>query len=199
MYTYLALGDSYTIGEQVAPEENFPHQFSKLMSGHYGIPFADPRIIAVTGWTTDELAAAIEAEKITETYDFVTLLIGVNNQYRGRNLEEYKAEFTTLLQQAILFANGRSSHVCVLSIPDWGVTPFAEGRDRASIAEQIDAFNNANKAIAGNHRCLYLDITESTRQHGTDLAYLTPDKLHYAGKEYALWAAALAEKVQPVL
>jgi lysophospholipase L1-like esterase len=195
MLTYLALGDSYTIGEQVEAEENFPHQAATILKNQYHLSVASPKIIAVTGWTTDELNAAIKAEHIKDTFDIVTLLIGVNNQYRGRDLENYETEFKDLLNQAIVFANGRVSHVFVLSIPDWGVTPFAEGRDKAEIAKQIDAYNDVNKKVTTILACNYIEITESTRTNGLDESYLTPDKLHYAAKEYKIWAERLAKSI----
>lgn len=195
MYTYLAIGDSYTIGEQVPAEGNFPNQTVTLLHDA-GISVASPKIIAVTGWTTDELKAGIEQEKLSGTYSFVTLLIGVNNQYRGRSVENFKEEFTELLQQAIAFANGDENKVFVLSIPDWGVTPFAEGRDRRQIAKEIDAYNQAKEDIVKAHNCHWLNITPSTRANGTDEDYLVADKLHYAAKEYALWAKQLAEMVK---
>lgn len=198
MHTYLALGDSYTIGEQVAPELNFPNQ-TVTMLNKLGLSVAAPKIIAVTGWTTDELVAAIKEENLTGTYTFVTLLIGVNNQYRGRSVDNYKEEYTALLQQAIAFAGGRADRVFVLSIPDWGVTPFAEGRDTKQIAKDIDAYNAAKEAITKAHKCHWLNITESTRQHGTDESYLVEDKLHYSGKEYAVWAEGLVEMVKEEL
>lgn len=195
MYKYLALGDSYTIGEQVATELNFPYQTVSLLNGQ-GISVAPPKIIAVTGWTTDELAAGINAENPKGPYDFVTLLIGVNNQYRGRSIENYREEYTALLKQAIEFAGGNAKRVFVLSIPDWGVTPFAEGRDREQIAKDIDAYNAAKKDITLAYNCHWLEITESTREHGTDESYLVEDKLHYSGKEYAVWAERLAPMVK---
>lgn len=198
MYTYLALGDSYTIGEQVEAKDNFPHQTAALLN-KAGLDVADPKIIAVTGWTTDELAAAIEQENLTGTYSFVTLLIGVNNQYRGRSVDNYKEEYTKLLEQAIVFAGGHPDKVFVLSIPDWGVTPFAEGRDRAQIAKDIDAYNKAKEEITKTYKCHWLEITESTREHGTDETYLVEDKLHYSGKEYAVWAEQLAKMVETEL
>lgn len=198
MYTYLALGDSYTIGEQVPMEENFPHQTVRLLK-EQRMDVADPVIIAVTGWTTDELAAAIREQNLHETFSFVTLLIGVNNQYRGRELDNYKEEFTNLLNQAIVFANGHARQVFVLSIPDWGVTPFAEGRDRAQIARELDAYNAANKEIALAHKCNYVEITDSTRKNGTDPAFLVADGLHPSGKEYAVWAERLAPEVVKAL
>lgn len=193
--TYLALGDSYTIGEQVIAEENFPHQAVAILKDEYNIDVAAPKIIAVTGWTTDELNAAIKAKNIHDTFDIVTLLIGVNNQYRGRDLENYASEFTDLLNQAIVFANGRTSHVFVLSIPDWGVTPFAEGKDRNEIAQKIDAYNKINERISLDHSCNYIEITENSRSNGLDESYLTPDKLHYAAKEYKIWAEKLAKLI----
>lgn len=198
MYTYLALGDSYTIGEQVEAKDNFPHQVTAILN-KAGLDVAPPKIIAVTGWTTDELAAAISQENIQDTFSFVTLLIGVNNQYRGRSLENYQDEYKQLLEQAIGFAGGDTDKVFVLSIPDWGVTPFAEGRDREQIAKEIDAYNTIKEAMTKAHKCHWLEITESTREHGTDESYLVGDKLHYSGKEYAIWAQRLAPMIENAL
>ena len=198
MYTYLALGDSYTIGEQVPMAENFPHQTVALLKNAH-IEVAAPVIIATTGWTTDELAQAIREHSLQETFSFVTLLIGVNNQYRGRDVTNYKTEFVQLLDQAIQFANGKNEHVFVLSIPDWGVTPFAEGKDRNQIAQEIDAYNTANKTITEGHNCHYIEITESTREHGNKKEYLAEDGLHPSGEEYAIWAGRLAPIIEKVL
>ncbi|MBS1780759.1 MAG: SGNH/GDSL hydrolase family protein [Bacteroidetes bacterium] len=197
-YTYLALGDSYTIGEQVPLHENFPFQTTALLKKQ-GLQVADPVIIATTGWTTDELAAAIRERNLRETFSFVTLLIGVNNQYRGRDLENYKQEYAQLLDQAIRFANGHTQNVFVLSTPDWGVTPFAEGKDRQKIAEEIDAYNAAEKEITEAHKCHYIYITDSTRKNGTSPEYLAEDGLHPSGKEYHIWAERLAAEVVKVL
>jgi lysophospholipase L1-like esterase len=160
---------------------------------------ADPVIVAKTGWTTDELAMALREEGIKETFSFVTLLIGVNNQYRGRALDNYKEEFTQLLDQAIVFANGHTQNVFVLSIPDWGVTPFAHDRDAQKIAEEIDGYNKANKDISLAHRCNYLDITDSTRKNGANSDFLAADGLHPSAKEYQIWAKRLAPLVEKVL
>ena len=198
MYTYLALGDSYTIGEQVPMEENFPYQAAKLLRKEK-VEVADPVIVAKTGWTTDELAMAVREEGIKETFSFVTLLIGVNNQYRGRDLDNYKQEFTQLLDQAIVFANGHTQNVFVLSIPDWGVTPFAHDRDRGKVAQEIDAYNAANKEITLAHKCHYIDITDNTRTNGAKADYLAEDGLHPSGKEYAIWAERLVPEVMKAL
>lgn len=190
-YTYLALGDSYTIGEMVQPQENFPNQVA-LMMANKSADLSLERIIARTGWTTDELEAGIVASNTNKplppSYDFVSLLIGVNNQYRGRTVENYKPEFEELLRKAIKYAGNKADHVVVLSIPDWGVTPFAAGRDREQIAREIDAYNAANKQIAEQYKVHYIDITPWTRESATDNSLLAADGLHPSGKEYKRWA-----------
>jgi lysophospholipase L1-like esterase len=193
-YSYLALGDSYTIGEQVLPAENFPNQTVSLLKDI--IP--TPKIIATTGWTTDELNTAIDAANISTSFDIVSLLIGVNNQYRGRTVENFEIEFEQLLQRAIQFTNNKPNHVFVLSIPDWGVTAFAEGRDRKKIAEEIDAYNNVCKITAAKLNTNYIDITASQRADGNKEEFLAEDKLHPSGKEYAKWANKLAQQIKTV-
>ena len=146
-----------------------------------------------------ELAASIREHNIRETFSFVTLLIGVNNQYRGRSIENYKQEFLALLNQSIAFAANKAGHVIVLSIPDWGVTPFADGRDRQKVAKEIDEFNAACKEIALANKCQYIEITESTRHNGQNAEYIVADKLHPSAKEYAIWAERLAGVVAKTL
>jgi len=199
-YCYLALGDSYTIGEQVLPGDNFPNQTVNLLNKNIGggYKFIDPEIIATTGWTTDELNAAIDAANISKTYDIVSLLIGVNNQYRGRPVNNFEIEFEQLLRRAIGFANNNPSHVFVLSIPDWGVTPFAEGRDRRTIAAEIDAYNDVCKSIAKKFQTNYIDITAAQRVDGNKEAFLAEDQLHPSGKEYQKWTMQLAARVKNV-
>lgn len=191
-HTYLALGDSYTIGEGVAIYESFPYQVVQLLrkAGH---SFHSPEIIAKTGWTTDELLNGIAKTSFQEKYDFATLLIGVNNQYRGRSIEEYAEQFEELLKKA----TGLAQHVIVLSIPDWGATPFAAGRDRKKIAEDIDAFNMVNEQLAGKYKAYYIDITPSTRNPNDTL--LAADKLHPSGKEYYRWAQEVAAIINKLL
>jgi len=193
-YSYLALGDSYTIGEQVLPEENFPNQTAQLLKDKITVP----EIIAATGWTTDELDATINAANISKVYDIVSLLIGVNNQYRGRSLKNFEIEFEHLLQRAIQLTYNKPNHIFVLSIPDWGVTPFAEGSNRKKIAEEIDVFNNACKLAAQQFSTHYIDITASQRMDGSREEFLATDKLHPSAKEYAKWAAKLATEIKIV-
>jgi len=193
-HSYLALGDSYTIGQSVLPSENFPNQTAQLLN-QQNYDFKSPEILAKTGWTTDELQNNINNHTFNPPYDFVTLLIGVNNQYRGRAVENYKPEFENLLKQAIQFAGGKADHVIILSIPDWGVTPFADGRDRAQIAKEIDDYNLANKTISENYKVQYIDITPGTREATNDLSLVASDGLHPSAKEYKRWA----EKVFAVI
>ncbi|HEX7829365.1 MAG TPA: SGNH/GDSL hydrolase family protein [Thermoanaerobaculia bacterium] len=188
---YLALGDSYTIGESVAADERFPMQLARDLN------LGEPKIIAKTGWTTDELNAAIDAANVTGTYDLVTLLIGVNNQYRGRDVEQYRGEFAALLRRAIGFAGGDAKNVVVVSIPDWGVTPFAEGRDRAKIATEIDRYNAVNREETQRAGARYVDITPVSR--GNDAALVAGDGLHPSGKQYGEWVKLIAPEARAAL
>lgn len=188
---YLALGDSYTVGEGVAAAERWPNVLARLLR-EAGIALQDPRVIAATGWTTDELCAAIDAEEPVGQYDFVTLLVGVNNQYRGRAAAEFRGEFDALLRRAASHAGGDPSRVMVASIPDWGVTPFARGqqRDPAAVAADIDAYNAAVRSVADAHGVAFVDFTTASRERGGDPAMLVSDRLHPSAAMHALWAAA---------
>ena len=189
----LALGDSYTIGEKVGIAERWPMLLVARLRAH-GIVADDPMVIAMTGWTTDELSAAIDRADPKGPFDCVTLLIGVNNQYRGRGVDEYRIQFRELLMRAITFAGGNALHVIVVSIPDWGVMPFAEGRDRAAIARDIDAFNAVNyeeSQRAGTH---YVDVTPISRRAAIDPALIAEDGLHPSGAQYAAWT----DLIEPV-
>ncbi len=190
--TYLALGDSYTIGESVTQSESFPYQFAVQLKLQ-GLNMSSPKIIAKTGWTTDELQVAIQAENLTQKFDFVTLLIGVNNQYRGYSKVTYRKEFKELLQTAIGFASGNKKRVFVVSIPDWGVTPFglSSGKTTKSIAEEIDAFNAINKEETLAMEVSYTDITPNSRKAATDLSLVAKDGLHYSGKMHLQWALGI--------
>ncbi len=183
---FLALGDSYTIGEGVADGERWPERLATLLRER-GIAIGDPRIIAKTGWTTDELDAAIDEARPEGPYALVTLLIGVNNQYRGRGVDEYRGEFRALLERAVGFAGGDAGRVVVVSIPDWGITPFAEDRDRAVIGAEIDAFNAAARDEAEVRGARWADVTPQSRAPGAaDL--LVEDRLHPSAAAYEDWA-----------
>ncbi len=189
--TYLALGDSYTIGESVSVSERFPQQLVSLLK-QKNINTRDPDIIAVTGWTTGNLLNALNSDPPKNNYSFVTLLIGVNNQFQGRPIDEYKIQFSQLLDKAIAYAGNDTGHVFVLSIPDYSVTPFAAGYDRQKIAKEIDEFNNANKIISGNAGVRYEDITPISREAKNDPSLIATDGLHPSGKQYLKWAELLA-------
>jgi lysophospholipase L1-like esterase len=196
---FLALGDSYTIGEGVAPDERWPLQLVARLRGE-GIDIGEPRIVATTGWTTDELSAAMETADFTPPYALVTLLIGVNNQYRGRGVDEYRAQFRDLLQRAIRLAGGRAAYVIVVSIPDWGVTPFAarEGRDAAAIAREIDAFNTIASAEAASAGAARIDVTSISRAPESR-GELVGDGLHPSGAQYARWVEAILPVARVIL
>lgn len=194
-FTYLALGDSYTIGESVPQDKSFPYQLSSLLAVD-SVQITTPDIIAVTGWTTDNLINAISASSIkTKTYDVVTLLIGVNDQYQGLTQTNYREKFAQVLATAISFAKGDACRVFVLSIPDWGVTPYANGQD-AIIGPQIDQFNAINKDESNKAGVHYLDITPISKQAETDPLLVAGDGLHPSAKMYGLWMAQLEPMVK---
>ncbi|ALN83889.1 GDSL-like Lipase/Acylhydrolase family protein [Lysobacter capsici] len=188
--SYLALGDSYTIGEAVAESGRWPLQLAAGLSER-GIAVAAPRIIATTGWTTDELALALDLAEPLGQWDFVSLLIGVNNQYRGRGATQYASEFRELLERAIGYAHGRSDRVLVLSIPDWGATPFGatDKRGPATIGAELDVFNITASEICARHGVAFVDITPVSRERGSEPAMVAEDGLHPSAAMYAQWTA----------
>jgi len=194
---YLALGDSYTSGESVAEEDRWPNQLAKLLESE-GTK-VDVTIIARTGWTVDELWQGIQAVKPEPAYDLVSVLIGVNNQYRGYDINEYRDEFNFLLSRSIEYAAGDADRVIVLSIPDWGVTPFASGRDQEQIAKDIDNFNRVNREESEKAGVHYVDITAISREAVHDPSLIAPDGLHPSGKMYSGWAELVLPTVLDVL
>lgn len=196
--SWLALGDSYTIGEAVPLYDSFPYQALQLLRKQ-GFHFHAPEIVAKTGWTTAELAEHLLHTKLNEQYDFVTLLIGVNNQYRGLPVDEYVSDLEFLLKKALHFAGAKTERVVVVSIPDWGTTPFAADRDRPKIAAEIDRFNAAKKTLCDTQGIAFIDITTEQRREGDDSSFITSDKLHPSGREYAKWAQRVAAHFSSVL
>lgn len=186
----LCLGDSYTIGESIPLQESFPYQTVQLLRSS-GLHFHAPEIIAQTGWTSFELADHLINWKLNESYDFVCLLIGVNNQYRGLPITDFAGDLEYLIKKAIHLANKRSDHVIVLSIPDWTITPFAEKQHKTGLSKEIDAYNELCKMMTAKYHTQFLDITTESRKAGKDRSLVAADHLHYSAKAYALWAKKL--------
>ncbi len=195
---FLSLGDSYTIGEGVPAADRWSVQLAR-MAQTQGLNLQTPDIIARTGWTTGELKAAIQAANVQKIYGLVSLLIGVNNQYRGMPLTTYQTEFRELLQTAIRLAGGRPERVFVLSIPDWGASPYARGRDQTKIASEIDQYNAVAKQESQQAGVAFVDITGFTRTASGDATQFTMDGLHYSGPHMKLWAQAALPVIQGLL
>lgn len=186
-YTFLSLGDSYTIGERVSEADRWSVQLSGLLRQEK-VDVGNPDIIARTGWTTAELQEAIKASGNQKTYDLVSLLIGVNNQYRGQSQNQYRTEFRELLQTATKFASGKTNRIFVLSIPDWGVSPFAAGGDKVRVSREIDQFNAIAQEECQKAGIVYVDITPFSRSASGDNSQFASDGLHYSGKQMKQWA-----------
>ena len=195
---YLALGDSYTSGQSVDPNDRWPVQLASMLR-EQKIDLGEPRIIAQTGWTTDELSAGIDDENPRATFQLVSLQIGVNNQFRGRSVEEFRTQFSDLLKRSIGFAGGINGHVFVLSIPDWGVMPFARGRDRSAIGRQIDQFNSVCRKECERQQIAFVDITSISRRAAEDSTLIAQDVLHPSAKMYRLWCEAALPTVRDAL
>ena len=195
---FLALGDSYTIGEGVPLSEGWPAQLSALLN-ESGLLMDEPVIVAKTGWTTEELLSSMHAADLAPPYDLVTLLVGVNNQYRKQDIQRYEKEFDTLLTNTINLAGGDSQKTIVLSIPDWSVTPYASDQsDHASlidVARTLDKYNEINCRLAYRRGCTYVDVTGLTREHKNDPHAWAEDGLHPATLMYTQWA----RKLQPIV
>lgn len=197
---YLALGDSYTIGQSVDIKDRFPMQTQALLIASGYTNLSAPDIIAATGWTTVTLQSAIESTTaLKNDYDVVSLLIGVNDQYQRRDTTGYRQNFTKNLTTAIYHAGGKPTHVFVLSIPDYGVTPFGKRDNPEQIRQQIDWFNAINYEVTQQKGCTYINITPSTREAAYDLSLVASDGLHPSGKEYLKWATMLAPAMKTVL
>lgn len=195
----LSLGDSYTIGEGVNASDRWPMQLAALLRLR-GLEVAEPTIVAQTGWTTDELSSGIDGARLAPPYDLVTLLIGVNDQYRGGSAADYRPRFRALLDRAVDFAGGNARRAIVLSIPDWGVTPFAAGRDRAAIAAAIREFNQVNRdetlRVTGS-AARWVDVGASFARAAADPSLLAADGLHPSAEMYADWANLVLAAVEP--
>ncbi|RYY13921.1 MAG: SGNH/GDSL hydrolase family protein, partial [Chitinophagaceae bacterium] len=197
-FRYLALGDSYTVGEGVETKDSFPFQLIQTLNEKLRgleILFDDPVVIAKTGWTTSELTNAISVSELKGDFDVVTMLIGVNNQYRGLSLEDYKIEFERLSATALNFTGNDALKVYVLSIPDWSATPFAASHNRSIVSFAIQRFNHVNRDISLKMGFHYLDITTGSRDALNDPSLVTLDQLHPSAAEYRKWSDQLADVI----
>lgn len=191
---YLALGDSYTIGESVAEADRWPVQLAKALA-QKGIPVAPPQIIATTGWRTDNLKNGIAIAQLKGTYDLVSLLIGVNNQYQGKPADQYAIEYEDLLTTAIQLAGGKKENVFVVSIPDYGYTPFGKPK-QPKISKELDEFNEINRRITDSYGITYVNITDISRHGWDDPELVAADGLHPSGKQYTLWVERIMKGVK---
>lgn len=197
-HTYLALGDSYTIGETLPLYDSFPYQVVQMLRNN-GFHMHAAEIVAKSGWTTFELAEKLLHTSFSVTYDFATLLIGVNNQYRLLSVEDYKTDFEFLLKKALHFTADKPSHVLVLSIPDWGKTPFAANKHPEKITNEITQFNEVNKKLAEQYKVQYIDLNLEHSTLVLEGSLLAEDGLHYSAIEHAKWAALIVERLQQLM
>jgi len=195
---FLALGDSYTIGEGVSDDERWPNHLVSMLRAR-GVEIDAPHIIARTAWTTDELQDAIDAEKPRGPFELVTLMIGVNDQYRSRPVSSFEPEFQALVKRSIGFAGKKPGRVIAISIPDWGATPYARGRDGNAIAKEIADYNGAARAIAEKAGVAWIDVTEMSRAMLDDSTLVAVDGLHPTGEMYRRWAEAILPDAERVL
>lgn len=190
---FLALGDSYTIGESVEEDKRWPVQLVKVLTTK-GYKCHSPEIIATTGWRTDDLKKSITNSQSSKDYNLVSLLIGVNNQYQNKSMNTYAADFEALLNLAIEFAGNDKSKVMVISIPDYGFTPAGKCNQQ-KISQEIDAFNAVNKSITDRKGARYINITDISRQGLEEPDLVAEDGLHPSGKMYAMWVEKIISEV----
>jgi lysophospholipase L1-like esterase len=194
---FLALGDSYTVGEGVARDDAWPWQLARRLRAEQ-VAVEDPLVIARTGRTCGELLCGLRATlpslEATAPYDLVTLLVGVNDQYRGRTPVQSRPHFDALLEEALRLAGDEAGRLVVVSVPDWSTTPFARDRDRAAIAAAIDELNQVQRRLALDAGASWVDVTGIGRDRGTEDDFLAPDGLHLSARAYGLWV----EQILPV-
>ncbi|MCX6337492.1 MAG: GDSL-type esterase/lipase family protein [Bacteroidetes bacterium] len=194
-HSLICLGDSYTIGESVALYAGFPYQTIQLLRSA-GLHFHAPEIIAKTGWASFELAEHLVKLQLNDSYDFVSLLIGVNNHYRELDVESFSEDLSFLIKKAIHLTGGNSNYVYLMSIPDWTITTFGRSNKKNNTADTIASFNETCKLLSLKNGCNFIDLTKYTNLAETDLSLLAADGLHYSEKAYAYWAKELANKIQ---
>jgi lysophospholipase L1-like esterase len=192
IHSLLCLGDSYTVGEGLPLHQSFPYQTVQMLRKE-GLSFHAPEIVAQTGWTTFELAEHLIHHSFEEQYDFVTLLIGVNNQYRELSVDDFAEDFEYLIKKAISFCAAGAKQILAISIPDWGVTSFAKDKDAGDIADSIDSHNSTASLLAAKYNVAWLDITTDYRKMGGEAEMLVGDGLHPSAKVYELWGSGVRD------
>ena len=196
--SYLALGDSYTVGAHLGYDENYPKQVVTYLRAH-GLDVGEPVFIAHAGWTSGDLCKAVRRKNLDDTFTFVTLLIGANNQFRGLDHASYRIQFSELLTRAISYVNGHTARVFVLSLPDWSASPFVNEQDRGKISAEVAVYNAAIKEMTLGNKCQFVDISGILRERTTDGSYFLSDHIHPSARGYTLWAERLAPVVANAL
>jgi lysophospholipase L1-like esterase len=198
--TYLALGDSYTVGEAVPLENSWPHKLVYQLQSD-GFDVQEPKIIAITGWRTDELIAAVKDQKkdLDKHYDIVSLLIGVNNQYQKKNISKYKREFKKLIKIGLSKSKYGAEGVFIVSIPDYGVSDFAKEEKLEHVAKEVAKYNKVAAKIAMKYGITFYDITPVSKTTEGDQSMFAEDKLHPSAKQYQLWLDIFYEEVKAKL
>lgn len=191
---FLALGDSYTIGTSIDILDGYPNQSFQLLKGA-NLKMSSLQIIAKNGWTADDLKNALANADKKNSYQVVTILIGVNNQYQGKPVSEFETGFLSILKSAIVLTGNKPKRVFVMSIPDWGITPFAFGRDRKAIADEINNYNKVCENFAKSYGANFINITDDYRIDGYKTEYLAVDGLHPSKLEYTKWAIKLTQQI----
>jgi lysophospholipase L1-like esterase len=195
---YLALGDSYTIGTAIDQENSYPNQLADTLISK-GIEIETPQIIATNGWTTTDLKEGIQEAQPDSNFDMVSLLIGVNNQYQGKDIGLYRTEFRELLEKAISFAGGNADHVFVISIPNYGVTPFASSRNPEKIRTELQNYDRIAKEISSEYDIPFINITPISELAADDLSLLATDELHPSAKMYSMWIGEMLPNVNKII
>ena len=194
---FLALGDSYTIGQSVEVNERWPVQFLKELTATTNV-IDTLQIIAQTGWRVDQLKEAMNSSDLEPPYGIVSLLIGVNNQYQGQNANDFRPEFIEILEKSLKLVENRTERLFVISIPDWGASPYGFGFDRAKVSKEINEFNSVVKEESEKRGLRYFDITAISRRALIDRTLIASDGLHPSGKMYKLWVDMMIPEISKI-
>lgn len=190
---YLALGDSYSIGTSIASQEAFPHQLADRLTNNINVP-VEVKIVARNAWRTDDLIRAIRRTELRDEYDFVTLLIGVNNQYQKLPLDVFRDDYIKLLEQALKYVRGDKRRVFALSIPNYGYSPFGS-ENKTEITEEIKEFNKSIEEVCQQYDVAYYDVTSISEKYSVNESYIAKDNLHPNALQYSAWLDSFYAKL----